>query len=145
MDESKPTARAIAEAAHTLAHRQTGRVPKSVTAVLSEDTLVITLQGALSPAEEALAQSPEGAAEVQEFYRQLFSSSSNLLWQEIKRITGAEVREAAMEVAPTTGAVVQVFTTGAIVQVFLLGCRLPADNWSGNGLVGSITKSGDQP
>ena len=133
MNASKPTAaRAIAEAAHTLAHRQTGRGPKSVTAVLSEDTLVITLHGALSPAEEALAQSPEGAAEVQEFYRQLFNSSSNLLWQEIKRITGVEVREAAMDVAPTVGAAVQAFTTGTIVQVFLLDCQLPADSWSGN-------------
>jgi uncharacterized protein YbcI len=146
MDESKSTtAREIAKAASALAQRQTGRVPKSVTAVLSEDTLVITLRDALSPAEKALAQSPAGAAEVQEFHRQLFSNSSDSLQQEIHRITGVEVREAATEVASTTGTAVQVFTTGTIVQVFMLARCIPADSWSGDGPVGSITESEDQP
>ena len=86
--------------------------------VLSGDTLLITLHGALSPAEKALAQNPEGAAKVQEFHRQLFASSADELRQEIKRITGVEVREAATEVETTTGTVVQVFTTGTMVQVF---------------------------
>ena len=82
-------------------------MPKSVTVVLSESTLVITLHGALSPAEKALAKSPAGAAQVQEFHRQLFANASDSLRQEIKRITGVEVREAAAEVEPTTGTVVQ--------------------------------------
>ena len=73
MNESRSTtAREIAQAATAFAQQQTGRVPESVAVVLSEDTLVITLHGALSPAEKALAQSPAGAAEVQEFHRQLF-------------------------------------------------------------------------
>src|ERR1700735_3503618 len=42
-------------------------VPKSVSVVLSGETLVVTLHGALSPAEQAMAQSPEGAAKEQEF------------------------------------------------------------------------------
>ena len=95
--------------------------PKAVTVVLSEDTLVITLHEALSPAEKALAQNAAGAAQVQEFHRQLFSSSAQSLRQEIKRITGRDVREATAEVETATGSVVQVFTTGTMVQVFLLG------------------------
>jgi hypothetical protein len=69
--------------------------------------------------------SPEGAAKVQEFHRQLFLNASDTLRQEIKRITGMEVREATAEVEPKTGAVVQVFTSGTMVQVFLLSgkCR----------------------
>ena len=51
--------------------------------VLSDSTLVVTLHGALSPAEKALAQSPAGAAQGQEFHRQLFASSSDALRQEI--------------------------------------------------------------
>jgi uncharacterized protein YbcI len=51
-------------------------MPKSVTVVLSGNTLVVTLHEALSPAERDMAQSPEGAAKVQEFHRQLFSSSA---------------------------------------------------------------------
>ena len=44
--------------------------------VLSEGTVVITLPEALAPAEKALARTPAGAAEVQEFHRQLFASAS---------------------------------------------------------------------
>jgi hypothetical protein len=40
---------------------------------------------------------------------------------------------------------VQVFRTGAIVQVFLLARCVPADGWSGNRQVSSITESGVQP
>ena len=99
--------------------------------VLSENTLVITLHEALSPAERALATSPAGAAQVQEFHRQLFTNSAESLRQAIKEITGVEVREATAEVEPTTGAVVQVFTTGTMVQVFLLASGVPAESWSG--------------
>ena len=113
--------------------RRTGNSPKSVTVVLSENTLVITLHGALSPAEQALAQSPEGAAQVQDFHRQLFTSAADSLRQDIKRITGVEVREAVAEVEPTTGTVVQAFTTGTVVQVFLLACDVPSESWSGTG------------
>ena len=105
-------AQQIAQAAIAFQQQRTGHEPKSVTVVLSENTLVITLHGALSPAEKALAKSPEGAAQVQEFHRQLFNHSADSLRQEIKRITGVEVREATAEVEPTTGTVVQVFTTG---------------------------------
>src|SRR6476619_746553 len=55
MDESNlPLAQQLAQAASAFEHRRTGHVPKSVNVVLSEDTLVITLRGALSPAETAL-------------------------------------------------------------------------------------------
>ena len=134
MNKSKSTmARQIAQAAIAFEQRRTGNhVPKSVTVVLSEGTLVITLHEALSPAEKALAQSPAGAAQMQEFHRQLFASSSESLRQEIKRITGMEVREATTEIEPTSGAVVQAFTTGTVVQVFLLAGSAPTEAWSGS-------------
>jgi uncharacterized protein YbcI len=109
-----------------------------VTVVLSQDTLVITLHGALSPAEKTMAQSPQGAAKVQEFHRQLFASSAEPLRQEIKRITGVDVREAAAEVEPATGTVVQVFTTGTMVQVFLLAKSISADTWNRHDTVHAI-------
>ena len=128
MNESNGTvAQQVAEAARAFQQQRTGLAPKAVTVVLSEDTLVITLHDALSPAEKALAQNAAGAAQVQEFHRQLFSSSAASLRQEIKRITGRDVREATAEVETTTGSVVQVFTTGTMVQVFLLGPDRPAD------------------
>jgi uncharacterized protein YbcI len=133
MGEPKSTmAQQIARAAATFQQQITGHMPGAVTVVLSGDTLVVTLQGALSPAEKALAKTPEGAAQVQEFHRQLFKGSLDPLRQEIKRITGVEVREAAAEVEATTGTVVHAFTTGTTVQVFLLAQGIPADTWNGS-------------
>jgi uncharacterized protein YbcI len=113
-------AQQVAQMAKALQRQRTGYAPKSVTVVLSEDTLVVTLHDALSPAEQALAKSRAGAEKVQEFHRELFRNSVDSLWKEIKRITGREVREAAAEIDPSTGSVVHAFTTGTMVQVFLL-------------------------
>ena len=135
MDRPNPSmAQRIAQAAIAFEQRRTGNhVPRSVTVVLSEGSLVITLHEALSPAEKALARSPAGAAQIQEFHRQLFATSSGSLREEITRITGMKVCEAAAEVEPATGAVVQVFTTGNLVQVFQLAGSVPTETWSGDG------------
>jgi uncharacterized protein YbcI len=126
----RPTlAQEIAEAVIAFQQQTTGHAPKAVTVVLSQDTLVVTLHEALSPAEKNMAKSPAGAAKVQEFHRQLFINSSQSLREEIKRITGVEVREAVAEVEPTTGAVVQAFTRSAMVQVFRLAQNVPGDSW----------------
>ena len=128
-------AQQVAEAAAAFEKARTGHAPQAVTVVLGGDTLVITLHGALSPAERALAQTPEGAAQVQDFHRELFNNSADTLRQEIKRITGVNVREAKAEVETTTGTVVQVFTTGTVVQVFLLASGISADTWNGTAIV----------
>jgi uncharacterized protein YbcI len=131
-DPAPSMAQQIGKLASDFEYQCTGRVPKSVTVVLSHDTLVITLHGALSPAEMALVTNPAGAAQVHEFHRQLFANASDSLRQEIKRITGVEVREAAAEVETATGTLVKVFTSGTVVQVFLLDRGVPADSWSGD-------------
>jgi uncharacterized protein YbcI len=136
MKKLDPTmAQQVAQAVSIFQQRRTGYPPKAVTVVLSDDTLVVTLHEALSPAEKALANTPEGAVQVQEFHRQLFKNSVDLLRQEIKRITGVAVGEAAAEVETTTGAVVHAFTTGTMVQVFQLAGNISAETWNGSGLV----------
>jgi uncharacterized protein YbcI len=133
MDNPNSTmARQIAQVASAFERQRTGNTPRSVTVVLSDTTLVITLHGALSEAEKAMARSPEGAAQIRNFHRELFANASESLRQEIKRITGVEVREATAEVESTTGTVVGVFATGTTVQVYLLAERVPADSWSGS-------------
>jgi uncharacterized protein YbcI len=123
----------IARAARVFEFERTGRMPKSVSVVLGQDTIVITIHEALSPAERAMAQSPSGAAQVQELHRRLFDNSSDALRKEIKRITGVEVSEAGIEVEPTTGTVVKAFTSGTVVQVFLLAHGTSTESWSGSG------------
>src|SRR5881394_2341411 len=116
----------VARASSALHEEHTGHAPASVSVVLNNETLVITLHGALTQAETALAASPAGAAQVQEFHRQLFATSSESLRQEIKRITGVSVRGTAAQIETTAAAaLVQVFTTGTMVQVFLLAERVP--------------------
>lgn len=131
-------AQQVARAISVFQERRTGYPPKAVTVVLSDDTLVVTLHEALSPAEKALSRTPDGAVQMQEYHRQLFQESVDLLRQEIKRITGVAVGEAAVEMETTTGAIVHAFTTGTMVQVFQLAGRISAEAWNGNG-------SRDQP
>ncbi len=139
MTKLDPTmAQQVAQAISAFQEQRTGYPPKAVTVVLSDDTLVVTLHEALSPAEKALSSTPAGAVQVQEYHRQLFKDSVDLLRQEIKRITGVAVGEAAAEMETTTGAVVHAFTTGTMVQVFRLAGKISAVAWNGNG-------STDQP
>jgi uncharacterized protein YbcI len=123
----------LAQVAIRVQEQRTGRRPSGATAVLSENTLVVTLNDALTPAEKALSQTPQGAAQVQEFHRQLFAGSTTEMRQEISNLIGRRVKEAASEVNPATGSVVHAFSTGDMVQVFLLA---PDDPPRANGLSG---------
>jgi uncharacterized protein YbcI len=129
-ESNESMAQQIATAATEFQQQRTGHAPASVSVVLGGDTLVITLHGALSPAEQAMAQSPDGAAKLQDFHRQLFLNTSEMLRKEIKRITGMDVRKATVEVEPKTGSVVQVFTSGTMVQVFLLSGSVPSGDFN---------------
>lgn len=119
-ETSSDFAQQLAHLAIRSQEQRTGHAPTAVNVVLSGDTLIVTLHGAMTPAEKALARTPKGSAQVQEFHRRLFADSTDEMRQEIKRITGRQVREAVVEVETATGAIVHVFSTGAMVQVFLL-------------------------
>lgn len=127
---SSNKAERIARAAKAFEYERTGHRPKSVTVVLSDDALVITLHGALSEAEKNLARNPNGAAKVQEFHEQLFATAADTLRREIERITGVKVREATAAIEPSTGMVVRAFASGTVVQVFLLAGNVDTDVWS---------------
>ena len=140
---SSHIAEKLARLASRLQEQRTGHAPTAVTVVLGEDTLVVTLHDALTPAEKALARSPEGAAQVQEFHRQLFATSTDKMWEEIKRITGRSVREAAAEIETATGTVVHAFTTGAMVQVFLLKAEAASSAGTGGASTELLERADD--
>jgi len=123
-------AQQVAQAARHSHIQSFGRPPKSVHVTLSEETLVISLHGALSKAEKALAQSPNGWAQVQEFHRQLFLNALDSLKEEICRITGVGIREAAVEIEAGTGAVTYAFASGTMVQVFQLAGVISPSAWN---------------
>jgi uncharacterized protein YbcI len=125
-------AQQVAQAVMAFQQKMTGHAPRAVTVVLSQDTLVVTLHEALSPAEKDMAKSAAGAATVQEFHRQLFYNSSQSLRDDIRRITGVEVRETVAAVEPMTGAVVCAFANGTVVQVFQLAKDILPATWNAN-------------
>ncbi len=123
MDNPCPTrAQQIASAASAFLRQATGRSPESVAVALAGETLVVTLHGALSPAEETLARTQAGAALLQKFHRELFASAGDPLRQEIRRVTGLELREVTTEVQATTS---------ALVLLCVLYGRIPPEIWSG--------------
>ena len=110
----------LAEMALAMQAARTGHTPKAVTVVASDETVVVTLHEALTPAEKILARSEQGASQVEDYHRALFAVSSEELRNEIQRLTGRKVREAAVVVEPATGAIVHAFTSGTVVQIFPL-------------------------
>jgi uncharacterized protein YbcI len=130
-DATRTMAEEVADALSRFQRDRTGHAPRSVTVVLTDDTLVVTLHGALTPAEIELSRTEDGAARVQDYHRRLFLISQPSLVAEIARITGVAVKEAAVEIDPATGAVVHAFTSGAVVQVFRMEGDIPIDVWKG--------------
>lgn len=110
----------LAQIALSMQSERTGHTPKAVTVVASEETVVLTLHEALTPAEKILARTESGAAKVEQYHRALFAVSCDELRKEIQRLTGRRVREAAVVVEPATGAIVHAFTSGTVVQIFQL-------------------------
>ena len=111
--------------------QSTGHDPATVTAVLNGDTLVVTLHGALSPAEVIVARTPLGAAKIQEFHRQLFEACSATLRGDIERIIGVSIRESTSEAM--MGLAAHAFSSGTIVQVFLLAKSVTPEIWNAAG------------
>jgi uncharacterized protein YbcI len=115
----------LAQIALSMQAERTGHSPKAVTVVASDETVVVTLHEALTPAEKILARSTAGAAQVEGYHRALFAVSCDQLRSEIQRLTGRKVKESAVVVEPATGAIVHAFTSGTIVQIFQLEPREP--------------------
>ena len=123
--------RKLAEIALAMQAERTGHTPKAVTVVASDETVVVTMHEALTPAERTLAQTAAGAAQVEDYHRALFAVSCEALRQEIQRLSGRRVREAAVVLEPATGAIVHAFTSGTVVQIFQLESHDDADRRAG--------------
>ena len=115
----------LAQIALSLQTERSGHSPKAVTVVASDETVVVTLHEALTPAEKLLVRSAAGATQVENYHRALFAVSCEQLRAEIQRLTGRTVKESAVVVEPATGAIVHAFTSGTIVQIFQLEPNAP--------------------
>ena len=87
-----------------------GRGPQEVRAWIIRDLILIRLKGVLTPAEEKLAQGPEGLRLVKEVRRQLIENSSSLLDEIVQRLTGVQVLSLHSDISVKTGERIIVFT-----------------------------------
>ena len=117
---SSAVSKELADIALAMQSERTGHMPKAVTVVASDETVVVTLHEALTPAEKVLARTEAGASKVEDYHRALFAVSCNELRREIQRLTGRKVREAAVVMEPASGALVHAFPSGTMVQIFQL-------------------------
>jgi len=117
---SAAVSKELADIALAMQSERTGHTPKAVTVVASDETVVVTLQEALTPAEKLLVRTEAGASKVEEYHRALFAVSCNELRREIQRLTGRRVREAAVVMEPASCAIVHAFPSGTMVQIFQL-------------------------
>ena len=94
-----------------------GRGPQEVRAWIIRDLILIRLKGVLTPAEETLAQGPEGLRLVKEIRRQLIESSRSLLDEIVQRLTGVQVLSLHSDISVKTGERIIVFTLAEDLEV----------------------------
>lgn len=125
-------AQQIALTAIDFARRRTGYTATWASVMLRENTLVITLDGALSPLEQDLVKSPGGAAKVREIHSRYFRSFSGELRDEIKKIIGIGICDGGAEIITTRSVIGCTNTTDTMVQIFLLARKAIPETWSGD-------------
>jgi uncharacterized protein YbcI len=86
-----------------------GRGPREAQIYIIKDMIIARLKGVLTPAEEQLAKSGEGAALIKKIRDQLISSSRTLLDGIIRRIAGCGLVSLHSDISTKTGERVVVF------------------------------------
>lgn len=87
-----------------------GRGPKEIKTYIIKDMIFIRLKGVLTPAEEQLAKTDEGANLIKKVRVQLLESAKVLLNSIIKEITGYNVISLHTDISTKTGERIIVFT-----------------------------------
>jgi uncharacterized protein YbcI len=119
-------ARRVAHAVGGFEHRLLGRVPSSVTVVVKDDSMVLTVCETFSPMERRLARTDEGRERLRAFHRFLFSATRDAFREHVREHTGIDLCGALAHVDADAGSIFKTFTTGADIECFLLGDALPA-------------------
>ena len=80
-----------------------GRGPRETRAHIIEDMILIRLKGVLTPAEESLARTPEGAQLIKLIRMQLVENSRNLIEALVEDITQTTVKALYTDISSDTG------------------------------------------
>jgi len=93
-----------------------GRGPKEIKTYIIKDMIFIRLKGVLTPAEEQLAKTDEGANLIKKVRVQLLESAKVLLNSIIKEITGYNVISLHTDISTKTGERIIVFTLNKDIE-----------------------------
>ncbi|MBD3379404.1 MAG: DUF2294 family protein [Candidatus Omnitrophica bacterium] len=100
----------ISEAIIKFEKEYMGRGPKETKTYLIDDMIFVRLKGVLTPAEEQLSKSPDGADLIKRTRVQLLESARVLLENIIDHITGDKIKSLHTDISTKTGERVIVFT-----------------------------------
>ncbi|MBF0253254.1 MAG: DUF2294 domain-containing protein [Candidatus Omnitrophica bacterium] len=100
----------ISEAIIKFEKEYMGRGPKETKTYINDDMILVRLKGVLTPAEEQLSKSPEGADLIKKTRVQLLEGARVLLESIVIDITGFQVKSLHTDISTKTGERVIVFT-----------------------------------
>ncbi|MBM3243433.1 MAG: DUF2294 domain-containing protein [Candidatus Omnitrophica bacterium] len=100
----------ISEAIIKFEREYMGRGPSETRSYVIKDMVFVRLKGVLTPAEEQLAKSPEGADLIKRTRMQLMESARVLLEKMLSEITSCQVQSMHTDISTRTGERVIVFT-----------------------------------
>lgn len=94
---------AISKAMIQFEREHMGRGPRDVRTWVIQDMVLVRLLGVLTPAEEKLAQDPEGKTLLKQVRMQLIESSRPLVESIVREITGMAVVSMHSDISTRTG------------------------------------------
>lgn len=100
----------ISEAIIKFEKEYMGRGPTETKTYIIKDMIFVRLKGVLTPAEEQLAKTPEGADLIKKTRMQLLESARVLLEKMISEITAFQVQSMHTDISTKTGERVIIFT-----------------------------------
>jgi len=100
-----------------------GRGPKEIKTYIIKDMIFIRLKGVLTPAEEQLAKTDDGANLIKRIRVQLLESAKVLLNSIIREITGCTVLSLHSDISTKTGERIIVFTLNEDLEEDLIASQ----------------------
>jgi uncharacterized protein YbcI len=111
----------ISEAIIKFEKEYMGRGPAETKAHIIKDIIFVRLKGVLTPAEEQLAKSSEGAGLIKRTRMQLLEGARTLLDKMIFEITGCQALSLHTDISTKTGERIIIFTLNKNLEdIFLL-------------------------
>lgn len=100
----------ISEEITTFEKDYLGRGPQEIKTYIIDDIILIRLKGVLTPAENILSNSTDGAKLIKELRSKLIENTEDVLSMTIKKITRSNIISLLTDICPTSGERIFVFT-----------------------------------